>query len=130
MLVPSTFTGWYRNTIMTKAKPMAIKRSRVHTRTSLRSELELCPSDDGRDDESSALAASVPHEHDEDAGASGTVLLASWSCLVLSIGRPRIYSMAVAACARFVLRFAACGNRSGGILRHLGKIRSLGFSVA
>src|SRR5689334_22373489 len=36
MLVPSTFTGWYRNTIMTSASPMAMNRSRVHTRISLR----------------------------------------------------------------------------------------------
>src|SRR5712691_4337298 len=38
MLVPSTFTGWYKNTMMTSAKPMAINRSRVHTRISLRKE--------------------------------------------------------------------------------------------
>src|SRR5271156_5599708 len=110
MLVPSTFTGWDRNTMMTSASPIAIKRSRVHTRTSLRSELEVRPSDDGREDASSVLPASVPHEHDEDAEPSSAVLLAIWSCLVLSIGQPRIYSMAVAACARFVLQRAACRN--------------------
>src|SRR5260370_34687860 len=38
MLVPSTFTGWYKNTMMTSARPMAIKRSRVQTRISLRKE--------------------------------------------------------------------------------------------
>src|SRR6266446_6000563 len=38
MLVPSTFTGWYRNTMMTSASPMAISRSRVQTRISLRRE--------------------------------------------------------------------------------------------
>src|SRR5712664_764240 len=38
MLVPSTFTGWYKNTMMTSARPMAIKRSRVQTRISLRRE--------------------------------------------------------------------------------------------
>src|SRR5215472_14689051 len=36
MLVPSTFTGWYRNTMITSARPMAMSRSRVHTRISLR----------------------------------------------------------------------------------------------
>src|SRR5690242_7562147 len=36
MLVPSTFTGWYRNTMMTRARPMAISRSRVQMRISLR----------------------------------------------------------------------------------------------
>src|SRR6266568_3794459 len=40
MLVPSTFTGWYRNTMMTSASPMAMSRSRVHTRISLRSVFE------------------------------------------------------------------------------------------
>src|SRR5260370_4851225 len=38
MVVPSTFTGWYKNTMMTSARPMAIKRSRVQTRISLRKE--------------------------------------------------------------------------------------------
>src|SRR5579859_2044958 len=38
MLVPSTFTGWYRKTMMTSAKPMAISKSRVQTRISLRKE--------------------------------------------------------------------------------------------
>src|SRR5712664_4696636 len=38
MLVPSTFTGWYKKTMMTRARPMAIKRSRVQTRISLRRE--------------------------------------------------------------------------------------------
>src|SRR6267154_1285836 len=37
MLVPSTFTGWYKKTMMTSARPMAIKRSRVQTRIWLRS---------------------------------------------------------------------------------------------
>src|SRR5258708_8504364 len=36
MLVPSTFTGWYRKTMITSARPMAINRSRVQTRISLR----------------------------------------------------------------------------------------------
>src|ERR1700722_11847202 len=38
MLVPSTFTGWYKKTMMTSAKPMAISKSRVHTRISWRKE--------------------------------------------------------------------------------------------
>src|SRR6266566_5084789 len=38
MLVPSTFTGWYKKTIITRARPMAIRRSRVQTRISLRKE--------------------------------------------------------------------------------------------
>src|SRR5712664_4277305 len=38
MLVPSTFTGWYKKTMITRARPMAIKRSRVQTRISLRKE--------------------------------------------------------------------------------------------
>src|SRR5260370_29165178 len=38
MLVPSTFTGWYKKTMITRARPMAISRSRVQTRISLRKE--------------------------------------------------------------------------------------------
>src|SRR6267378_4618228 len=38
MLVPSTFTGWYKKTMITSARPMAINRSRVQTRISLRRE--------------------------------------------------------------------------------------------
>src|SRR5882724_7130312 len=38
MLVPSTLTGWYRKTMMTSARPMAMSRSRVQTRISLRRE--------------------------------------------------------------------------------------------
>src|SRR6266850_8132093 len=41
MLVPSTFTGWYRKTMMTSAKPMAMSKSRVQTRISLRRECEV-----------------------------------------------------------------------------------------
>src|SRR5262249_6578853 len=36
MLVPSTFTGWYRKMMITSAKPIAMSKSRVHTRTSWR----------------------------------------------------------------------------------------------
>src|SRR5882762_609063 len=36
MLVPSTFTGWYKKIMMTSARPTAINRSRVHTRISWR----------------------------------------------------------------------------------------------
>src|SRR5229473_8117256 len=38
MLVPSTFTGWYKKTMITSARPMAISRSRVQTRISVRKE--------------------------------------------------------------------------------------------
>src|SRR5260370_24953583 len=38
MLVPSTFTGWYKKTMITRARPMAIRRSRVQRRISLRKE--------------------------------------------------------------------------------------------
>src|ERR1700694_2112555 len=38
MLVPSTFTGWYKKTMITKARPTAISRSRVQTRISFRKE--------------------------------------------------------------------------------------------
>src|SRR5579863_2661241 len=47
MLVPSTFTGWYRNTIITSARPMAINRSRVQTRTSCRNTCVECNADFG-----------------------------------------------------------------------------------
>src|SRR5271167_1062723 len=129
MLVPSTFTGWYRNTMMTSARPMAIKRSRVHTRTSLRSEPELCPSVAGRGAGGSALAASVPHEHDEGEEGFCTVFSASCFSFVLCIGRPRIYSMAVAACARFVLCFGECGNRGGDLLQPLVRFVVKAFSL-
>src|SRR5262249_19518767 len=36
MLVPSTFTGWYKKTMMTRASPIAMSRSRVQMRISLR----------------------------------------------------------------------------------------------
>ena len=36
MLVPSTFTGWYKKTMITRARPIAIRRSRVQTRISCR----------------------------------------------------------------------------------------------
>src|SRR5271170_5401009 len=92
--------------MMTRARPIAIKRSRVQTRTSLRSELELCVS--GVRGEA-GFTTSLPQEHAEDE-EEGSCTLNSASCfsLVLFIGRPRIYSMLVVACARFVLCFASC----------------------
>src|ERR1700678_2163277 len=36
MLVPSTFTGWYRKIMITSTRPRAMARSRVHVRNSPR----------------------------------------------------------------------------------------------
>src|SRR5712691_5594586 len=82
MLVPSTFTGWYKNTMITSAKPMAINRSRVHTRISLRKECTVA----GRSArEMSRDRSEVTMEVDAGAGVSGAAGGASCFSLELSI---------------------------------------------
>src|SRR5260370_32871457 len=113
MLVPSTFTGWYKNTMMTSARPMAMSRSRVQTRISLRRECI----DTTRP--VMALATEGPEftiEDDAGAGVSGDVEIAR----SFSFGRsiftlPCIYSMAVARRARCHLSplSAEHGGQSG-----------------
>src|SRR6266581_1372549 len=102
MLVPSTFTGWYKNTMMTSARPMAMSRSRVQTRISLRRECI----DTTRP--VMALATDGPEftiEDDAGDGVSGDVEVArsfSFGRSILTL--PCIYSMAVARRARCDLR--------------------------
>src|SRR5216684_1539812 len=102
MLVPSTFTGWYKNTMMTSASPMAMSRSRVQTRISLRRECI----DATRP--VMALATDGPEfTMGDDAGVrvSGDVEVArsfSFGRSILTL--PCIYSMAVARRARCDLR--------------------------
>src|SRR5690349_20318337 len=70
MLVPSTFTGWYRKTMMTRARPIAMSRSRVQTRISLR-RLAACEAALGAGP-ADAFAAAEPAER-RGAGFSGEV---------------------------------------------------------
>src|ERR1700730_11210494 len=94
MLVPSTFTGWYKNTMMTSAKPMAISKSRVHTRISWRKE-----SSDGAGSEEvwgEALGEIGAELFEFTLDAPGF----SSECSILL---PRIYNMSIAERAR--LRF-------------------------
>src|SRR5216684_1976920 len=113
MLVPSTFTGWYKNTMMTSARPMAMSRSRVQTRISLRRECI----DTTRP--VMALATEGPEftiEDDAGAGVSGDVEVArsfSFGRSILTL--PCIYSMAVERCARCHLSplSAEHGGQSG-----------------
>src|SRR6476660_6911585 len=79
MLVPSTFTGWYRNTMMISARPMAISRSRVHTRSSLRKEWSA---GDGSEVALVGLAG---------AGASGATLVGEFLSSVLCIFRCLVF---------------------------------------
>src|SRR5580693_7284269 len=91
--------------MMTKARPMAISRSRVQTRISLRSE---CPTDD---------ESGAPPEVNGGAEDSGTVEVGGCRSSVLCIlPLPRIYNMGVARDARccfagrrFRQRSVACG---------------------
>src|ERR1700737_3716388 len=95
MLVPSTFTGWYKNTMMTSAKPIAISRSRVHTRISWRKE----SSDGGCSKE---VLEEIPAELFE------FTLDAMGFSAGVSILLPRIYNMSIAKRARFRFGTAAC----------------------
>src|SRR3977135_24259 len=88
MLVPSTFTGWYKKTMMTSAKPMAISKSRVHTRISWRKESR----DAGGSEE---VFGEIPTELYE------FTLAAMGFSSECSILLPRIYNMSVAERARF-----------------------------
>src|SRR5438477_11150801 len=76
MLVPSTFTGWYKKTMITNARPIAIRRSRVHTRISLRRECAGAGRPGAVDSERSLLTPgvnwlAVAREDDAGAGLSG-----------------------------------------------------------
>src|SRR3984893_14110773 len=95
MLVPSTFTGWYKNTMMTSAKPMAISKSRVHTRISWRKE----SSDAGGSEEVFGEILTQLFEFTLDAMGFSS------EC---SISLPRIYNMSIAERARFRFDTAAC----------------------
>src|ERR1700676_351159 len=95
MLVPSTLTGWYRNTIMTSAKPIAISKSRVHTRISWRKE----SSDGGCSEEVFGEILAELFEFTLDA----TGFSSEFSILL-----PRIYNMSIAKRARFCFGAAAC----------------------
>src|ERR1700688_4432797 len=95
MLVPSTFTGWYKNTMMTSAKPMAISRSRVHTRISWRKE-----SNDG--DCSEDVLGEVLGEISAELFEFTLVAIGfSSECSILL---PRIYNMSITERARFRFR--------------------------
>src|ERR1700676_483391 len=100
MLVPSTFTGWYKKTMMTSARPMAISKSRVHTRISWRNE-----SSDGDCSEEvlGDALGEIPAELFE------FTLDAPGFSSECSISLSRIYNMSIAERARF--RFG-CSLRS------------------
>src|ERR1700732_4843126 len=123
MLVPSTFTGWYKNTMMTSAKPIAISRSRVHTRISWRKE-----SSDG--DCSEEVLEEIPAELFE------FTLDAMGFSSEFSILLPRIYNMSIAKRARFrfgTAAFAATPHRGRtGLMRCavLSKIQPTQVPVA
>src|SRR5580704_11664193 len=89
MLVPSTFTGWYKKTMMTSAKPMAISKSRVHTRISWRKE-----STDGGGAGSQEVPGEILAELLE------VTLDAPGFSSECSILLPRIYNMSIAERAR------------------------------
>src|ERR1700693_886887 len=94
MLVPSTLTGWYKNTMMTSARPIAISKSRVHTRISWRKE-----SSEG--DCSEEVLGEIPGELFE------FMLDAIGFSSECSILLPYIYNMSIAKRARF--RFGVGG---------------------
>src|ERR1700688_4453146 len=127
MLVPSTFTGWYKKTMMTSARPMAMSKSRVHTRISWRNE----SSDGGCSVEvlGDVVGAIVAEPFELTLSAPGF----SSECF---ISLPRIYNMSLAERARF--RFSLqpaqqCPNRGPTALmpfRELSKIPQAQLSVA
>src|SRR5205807_6415286 len=90
MLVPSTFTGWYKKTMITSARPIAIRRSRVQTRISLRRECGGAGRPAALASERSLLALAViwlavTREDDAGAGISGDVEVAGCFSSSLSI---------------------------------------------
>src|SRR5580704_10967799 len=86
--------------MMTNARPMAINRSRVQTRISLRSE---CPAEVG---------SGVAPEVNGGAEGSGTVVAEGCRSSVLCIlSLPRIYNMGVARDARCCLAERRFGQR-------------------
>src|ERR1700675_868115 len=98
MLVPSTFTGWYKKTMMTSARPMAISKSRVHTRISCRKE----SSEGGCSEEVLGEILAELFEFTLDAPGFSS------EC---SISLPRIYNMSVAERARFRFCLQPAGQR-------------------
>src|SRR6267143_303552 len=89
MLVPSTLTGWYKKTMMTSARPMAIRRSRVQTRISCRREC----GDTGRSEVTMGDAAGA-------VASSDAVVVNCFSSELSIFPLPYIYSMFVATRAR------------------------------
>src|SRR5579859_5882388 len=107
MLVPSTFTGWYRKTMMTSARPMAMRRSRVQTRISVRREWAVV-----------GAGAEV----------SGTEGARGWFWSVLCIFMlPSIYNMRTVGRARLQLRgtLTDCRFRCGNQMRFTRAARAL-----
>src|SRR5689334_18040444 len=96
MLVPSTLTGWYKKTMITSARPMAIRRSRVHTRISLRKECGSAGLSAALASERSLLTLAVigltvNREDDAGAGVSGDVEVAGCFSSSLSILRRLVF---------------------------------------
>src|SRR4029077_10927980 len=112
MLVPSTFTGWYKKTMMTSANPIAISRSRVHTRISCRRE----SSEGGCSEE---LLGEIPGKLFE------FTLAAIGFSLECSILLPRIYNMSIAERARFRFRLHPAQQRPNPEVEGLGALATL-----
>src|SRR6266705_2891040 len=97
MLVPSTFTGWYKKTIITRARPMAIRRSRVQTRISLRKECSGTDRSGAAAEPGSSLLtldviwAAFTTEEDAGTGVSGAVEVAGCFSSILPILRCLVF---------------------------------------
>src|SRR6266566_8801935 len=97
MLVPSTFTGWYKKTIITRARPMAIRRSRVQTRISLRKECSGTHRSGAAVEPGGSLLtldviwAAFTTEEDAGTGVSGAVEVAGCFSSILSIFRCLVF---------------------------------------
>src|SRR5260370_29801688 len=97
MLVPSTFTGWYKKTIISRARPMAIRRSRVQTRISLRKECSGTDRSGAAVEPGGSLLtldviwAAFTTEEDAGTGVSGAVEVAGCFSSILSIFRCLVF---------------------------------------
>src|SRR5712692_9440042 len=133
MLVPSTFTGWYKNTMMTRARPMAIKRSRDQLRISFRKEC-VVQGLSARTFAGKMLcdARSAATARDGlGAGFSGDAATGSAFSSVFSIfALPRIYNMFFTARARIDFHTGTGQTYSAGFLTASCVIRSVRQTVA